>query len=339
MDSYSEQSLQREKEVLKPLFTAPFEHIALAFSGGGFRAAAYSLGVLSYLNTVSFKEGNEQKKLLDKVTYLSSASGGSIATSLFTFYSARGKSFDEYYKKLFTQLSDDVLLKNALNILKSENEWKERPGKSRNLINAFALAYDRYLFDKATLESVLPENNEEAKTHIEEVCFNATEFIYGLLFHQQVKLKKDSYNDSYFFYGNYLTHLEREISYKIRLSDIVAASSCFPAAFEPIIFPDDFVNPHLTAEELRKGLHIQAQRDDMRERKFIKEKTLGLMDGGITDNQGLESMMEADSRRQKKETDFLPFDLMLVNDVASYFMNSLCCASCDAKIFDWNLYL
>ena len=28
----------------------PFENIGLAFSGGGFRAASFGLGVLSYLN-------------------------------------------------------------------------------------------------------------------------------------------------------------------------------------------------------------------------------------------------------------------------------------------------
>src|ERR1700743_3675644 len=39
-----------------PPFTMPFEHIALAFSGGGFRAASFSLGVLAYLDRVKFDD-------------------------------------------------------------------------------------------------------------------------------------------------------------------------------------------------------------------------------------------------------------------------------------------
>lgn len=45
------------------------------------------------------------------------------------------------------------------------------------------------------------------------------------------------------------------------------------------------------------------------------------MDGGITDNQGLSSLMLADKKRQKRAKPN-PFDLIIVTDVASYFMDS-----------------
>ena len=35
------------------------ENIALAFSGGGFRAACFSLGALSYLNHIKYKKDLE----------------------------------------------------------------------------------------------------------------------------------------------------------------------------------------------------------------------------------------------------------------------------------------
>jgi hypothetical protein len=33
--------------------TQPLHNIAISFSGGGFRAAAYNLGVISYLHTLT----------------------------------------------------------------------------------------------------------------------------------------------------------------------------------------------------------------------------------------------------------------------------------------------
>lgn len=219
-----------------------------------------------------------------------------------------------------------------MGILNDSKEWSTlREEKRRNIINAFARAYDRCLFNGAILSKIVHER--EGFSALEEVCFNTTDFIHGLLFHQQIKLKEDTHADPYFFYGNYLAHLDTDTSYLIKLGDILAASSCFPAGFEPIIFPDDFTHSRLTVNQLRAGLHICKQKDDIVERQFILNPTFGLMDGGITDNQGLEGMMQADRRRQerKKTLDeagvsveqqnyYRPFDLMLVNDVTSHFM-------------------
>ena len=44
------------------------ENIALSFSGGGFRAAAFTLGCVSYLNDVPYKA----QPLLHKVRFISS---------------------------------------------------------------------------------------------------------------------------------------------------------------------------------------------------------------------------------------------------------------------------
>ncbi len=65
---------------------------------------------------------------------------------------------------------------------------------------------------------------------------------------------------------------------------------------------------------------MQPQTGDKAEKDFIAKKEVGFMDGGITDNQGLQSLMYADARRIGNKTSFNPFDFMLVNDVGSYFM-------------------
>ena len=333
-----EESVQRKKEVLQPPVITMFDNIALSFSGGGFRAAAYSLGVFSYFHSIELSEEPGSVTLLEKVTYISSASGGTIANALYSFYNAKGKSFKEYYIKLFKGLDGDQLLKSALVILNSKAEWKKKKEKSRNLINACALAYDKYFFEGGWIGDISPAQVGTPVTHLEEVCFNTTEFIHGLLFPQQVKLKIDNGEDPFFFYGNFITHLSNDVSNKIKLGDIVAASSCFPAGFEPFIFPCDFAHEKLPLDQLRNGLHLQPQKDDLFEREFLKEATFGLMDGGITDNHGLESMMDADRRRQEGKTAFKPFDLMLVNDVSSHYMAPYAVPDANQAAKGWSLF-
>jgi predicted acylesterase/phospholipase RssA len=298
----------------------PFANIALAFSGGGFRAATFALGVLSYLNKLQFTAVDDPlngKRLLDQVTYMSSASGGTITTALYALYSAEGRSYEEFYVKLFQSLDGEFLLQNALSILSDRKAWRKRPDKSRNFINAFSMAYDEYLFSGATLKALF---YGETKGHLQEVCFNTTEFYTGLSFRQDRKMVPDAASDPYFKFGNENIFAAQSAADGIKIADALAASSCFPAGFEPIIFPEDFSSESASVVELKQGLTMVPQTGDKAEEAFIASKTVGFMDGGITDNQGLQSMMYADGRRIRRETTFKCFDLMLVNDVGSYFI-------------------
>jgi hypothetical protein len=330
--------LQRKDTIIPPQLITPLNNIALAFSGGGFRAASFALGVLSYLNELPSVDGDDKEKtLLEKVTYLSSASGGTIATATYALHSVsedRG-NFQVYYTNLYKALSGTDILKEALEILTNADDWKLRKFKSRNIINSFALAYEKKLFDGEEMNSLCPGNGGE-KSHLSEVCFNATEFFRGLLFKQQMLLKNTSFRDRIHF-GNSIIHVNANAWPKIKLSDVMAASSCFPVGFEPIIYPGDFIHAGLSEDELRNSLKIKRQTGDKEEKKYLKNPVFGLMDGGITDNQGLESMMAAQERRIKindrklqnkkanpgEKDDFSPFDFMLVNDVGSHFMSPL----------------
>ncbi len=343
-----------EESVLKE---GPFDNIALAFSGGGYRAASYSLGVLSYLHKLKQEDG---RTLLENVTFISSASGGTIANAMYAQHNANGKSFDDFYRNLFDNLTGTNLLKRVMDILNEDICWEKTPDKNKNMINAFALAYDECLFNGKLLGDLyIPESG----THLEEVCFNTTEFYRGLLFRQNIKMKTDSKPDEKFRYGNFTIHLKDDVKNKLKLSDLLAASSCFPAGLEPIIFPDDFTykcaendvpeQKELTSETLLDALFIELREMDEKElsriygETSVKEmiKTLpykpscdqiekafeniqksgdlkfGFMDGGITDNQALESIMDAQERRISKNTTFRPFNLMLINDVDNHFMD------------------
>ncbi len=306
----------------------PFENIALAFSGGGFRAASFSLGVMSYFNHISFNGDT----LLKKVKYISSASGGTYTAALYALYNSRGEDFDKMYRKLCSAMNNQELLEKALSILNDEKAWVNRPEKSRNLINAFSMAYDtELLFDGATIEPLITAG--KLNSHLDEVCFNSTEFYKGHTFKQQVKLKDEpkGFKDDYFLFGGHYAYLGSandigNIVPKLKLADVLAASSCFPAGFEPFIYPHDFSygtehNPGLDIKDLKGDLKLVIQSNSAKEKSLRQEQTFGLMDGGVDDNQSLNSLMDADESRQKKYTSFKRFDFIMVNDVASFFMD------------------
>lgn len=201
----------------------PFDNIGIAFSGGGFRAASFALGTLSYLNHLGLDR---------QISFSSSASGGTITNLLYTAYRHEGRNFDDFYRKLESSLSGSVLLEKALDNLNNATLWPEGDKrKQRNLINAFAMAYDELIFEKRELGVYWPE-----KSSGYEVCFNTTEFYRGLSFRFQTSGKKDNFQ---VIGNNYLKFdvSKLETLKKIKLGDVLASSSCFPIGFEPIVYP------------------------------------------------------------------------------------------------------
>ena len=64
----------------------PLQRIAISCSGGGYRAASFHLGALSYLNRVQFKG----KPLLENVKMISTVSGGTLTGIVYALYKQRG---------------------------------------------------------------------------------------------------------------------------------------------------------------------------------------------------------------------------------------------------------
>ncbi|MBN9284776.1 MULTISPECIES: patatin-like phospholipase family protein [unclassified Flavobacterium] len=295
------------------------KNIALAFSGGGFRAAAYSLGCLSYLNRVPF----DGKPLLHNVTYISSTSGGSITNLLYSAFLFEKKPFEAFYKFLSEKLDGDTLLGEAVKTLGDRSQWKDRPQKSVNLINAFSLVYDQ-LLEGRTFGLF---SHPDPATHLEEICINATEFSNGLPFRFQSQNRTEGFSNGKI--GNryiYFKPKSREMAYKMKLADILACSSCFPSGFEPMIFPNDFTYAGIDTASLEDAITYKENEytlDDYNSADFFKNKNFekkqfGIMDGGITDNQGIGSFLKADQRRSKEKK----FDLFISCDVSSYLMDA-----------------
>jgi predicted acylesterase/phospholipase RssA len=304
---------QSPKQVNVPL-TTPFAKIALAFSGGGFRAASFSLGTLGYLNAVNFLPG---QTLLNNTRFISSASGGTITNATYALSLFSGQSFEQFYHNLRQLLEGEALLKEVLEILNNDSEWQTGDAaKSRTLINAFAMVYDRRLFNHAVMGDIWYRQNGPKLS----VCFNATEFYKGMSFRFQTPADEDH---SGYWGNNYLriTPENKAVYKKIKLGDMLAASSCFPAGFEPILYPRDFTYPAANGSDGLTKTELQAAMSVYEFDKSHKtlDKTVAMMDGGITDNQGLYSAMRADDRERKSGSGY---DLIMSSDVASYFMDA-----------------
>jgi len=259
----------------------PLSKIALSFSGGGYRATAFHLGSISYLDRLHYFG----KPLLENVEMLSTVSGGTITGIVYALGIQEGRSFLEIYTELRNKLSSLDLLKTGFSMLDSNFKWPNEY-KSKNLINAFALQYDAEFTNGRNLGDLT-----RTDTHLKQIVFNSTEFTNAINF----RFKSDANQLS----GNFYIEVPAKFQPYIKLSDIMASSSCFPGGFEPMLWPADFKYASISNHEIFKTPKV----------------VTGLMDGGIYDNQGIESILNF----QKKKKPY--FDLVIISDVASPYMN------------------
>lgn len=260
----------------------PLEKIALSCSGGGYRAASFHLGAMSYLNRLQYKG----KPLMEHVKLISTVSGGTITGVVYALQKQQGKSFDEFYQFLIHQLRTVDLVKAGIEQLNPGTLWAN-PGKRKNLINAFAEQYDAAFTQGATFSQL-----DNMQSHLEAVVYNSTGFDNAVNFRFRSKGAP--------IFGNNDHRIPWPVASEVKLADAIAASACFPGGFEPIIWPQDFVHDH--------SPNLKA---------FAATTTpTGLMDGGIYDNQGIDSILIY------KKNDTTPyFDLVIISDVASPYMS------------------
>jgi predicted acylesterase/phospholipase RssA len=248
--------------------------IALSLSGGGFRAAGFHLGVLDAL---------ERLGLLEDVTVLSTASGGSFVGAALALSRARKEPFRTCFERLHAFLAADAVPGAVL----AEFEAARSEPRARSLVVAAARAYDRLLFEGATLGELLDGDGK-----LRDVMLNATELTSGIAFRFQRSASGQAR------IGNGNVWIPPEVARTLRVADVVAASSCFPGAFEPMVFPDDFRGLHGAARVL-EGPASRAGR------------AIALMDGGIYDNQAVDGV-----RRAAARSGATPPAIHLVSDTA-----------------------
>lgn len=249
----------------------PFGSIALCLSGGGYRAAAYHLGVFSYLNRAG---------LLENVSTLSTVSGGTIVGAAYTYSLQKADSFETFFKKFQSFLLNVNLVRLGLDSL---GQVSDSALGYHDLVCSLADVYDRELFSGAQFGILW----NTKRIHLQDIIFNATEFKTGIAF----RFQKSRLTEG--LVGNGNISISTQDARQIRLGDIVAASSCFPGGFEPLAFPHDFKWP---------GNQIPATL----QKEF--KGPLPLMDGGVYDNQGIDSAVMAIERSKIKPGLFIISD-------------------------------
>jgi NTE family protein len=181
--------------------------IAIALSGGGFRATLFHLGALWRLNELGY---------LKKINRVCSVSGGSITAGVLGYrwtnlnFDQQGiaQNFvDQVVKPLqnFCSLNIDVhsILGGWLSIIKNPSDLLTK-------------RYNKYLFNDATLQD-LPSDNEGPRF-----------VIYGTSLQTGVSVR---FSKPYI--GDY--HIGRLFNPKTLLATAVAASSAFPPVLSPLL--------------------------------------------------------------------------------------------------------
>jgi hypothetical protein len=254
---------------------------------------------------------------------LSTVSGGTFPGALYVSYliekseAEKAKieepKFEDFFKKTYVALSETQFVKKVLE--KLEEEEKTDTPKPRKLITHAAQIYAETTFiDKeerpVRFGCILDAND----IHLEEIIFNTTEFHHGIDFRFQKSTRNSDAK-----IGNFYMFIPRDLARHIRLADIVAASSCIPAGFAPILFPDEFdwagdtnVLQHV------KDVVCTIKNEDTK--PF--EEPVPIMDGGVYDNLGVDGLLTADKRKPEgyqpkddDEEDFRELDLIIISDV------------------------
>ena len=257
--------------------------IGMSFSGGGYRAATFDLGVLSFLNDVKLEDGTTP--LLDCVVALSSVSGGTIPAMKYMLARAQGQPVNEMVTELFHALCEKDLMDGALKRLK-----EERANPNVSCIRIMAEIYDSCLFDNedSTLDlGVIMDNFY--RIPVKDYTALATDFESSLPFRFRLTegVRTRNNRPSHPIFGNNDHRISLDDARYITPGEAMACSSCFPSGFEPMMFPDDFKLSQMpVAAKYRTEVENVEGKQELR--------GFGIMDGGVADNQGIESILMAE---------------------------------------------
>jgi len=281
-------------------FSGRMDCLALSLSGGGVRAVGFHLGTMSML---------ERLGLLEKVQIISSVSGGSLPGIGYSLSQRLGRSFQDFFDDFYEFLPPLNLIEEMMKKMVARDA--PAPSGRRDMITAFANIYEEFYFKRffgeftdggeVTFDILMREPRQDhrqdhLKDHLKEMVFNATEFKTGSAFRFQV-------SEYRCLIGNRNIAICKKHARQIRVADIMAASSCIPVGMEPLFFPDDF---HWPDDKIKRGRFAKSERPTCWEINRALERNLdtklpnfALMDGGVYDNQGVSSTLNALNRRKE----------------------------------------
>ncbi len=244
----------------------------VAFSGGGTRAASLSYGVLEELARTEVNLGGKRRRLIEEVDIISAVSGGTFPA---TYYALRGdKIFQDFEGKFLKRNIEHAIAGRVL----SPGNWFRLASGTFSRSDVVAEMYDETIFDHATYGDLL-------KTGGPFVVVNGADVTTGARF----VFTQDTFDV-----------LCSDLS-AYPLARAVATSSALPPMLTPISLRNragtcGWEEPAWAARIIpgeplgRGGLRAMELRSyaNAKERPYVH-----LFDGGIAENLGLRTLIEA----------------------------------------------
>jgi NTE family protein len=239
--------------------------VALSFSGGGMRAAAYSYGVLQGFDETRVPSRSGPVSLLDRLDFLSGVSGGSV---LAAYYGLHGRAALGDFKQRFLLVNAEENLQTNLSL---GNIARGLEG-GVNDATAFPPWLDAHLYNHATIKDLLSQPRPRVWINASDI-YNRTAFIFAPVTFSA--LCSDLTN------------------YPVSLA--VAASAAVPVVFAPIViqnFPGACpIGLPAWVQRVRNdplaAPLIKAYADALERYRSGAIKYVKLLDGGLVDNYGL----------------------------------------------------
>jgi NTE family protein len=239
--------------------------VAMSFSGGGARAAAYSFGVLTGLDETPVHNSPRGQSMFDHIAFITSVSGGSIPAA---YFGLKKRAALADFKERFLLRNPEQGLQMDLSLL---NVAKGLQG-GINDQTQLPRWLDENLFEHATFKSLITSQWPRVWINASDI-YNRTPFVFGRT-----------------TFGALCSDLS---SFPVSLA--VGASAAVPVVFAPVVIKSFTGGCPLPlprwVEQVRKDpaapplLKIYAnalQRYHTGEVRYVK-----LLDGGIVDNYGL----------------------------------------------------
>jgi NTE family protein len=258
--------------------------VAVSFSGGGKRSAAFGHGVLRGMRDVPVgPAGQPTSTLLDEVDQVAGVSGGSFPAAHFALY---GQESFRTFPEQFLDVDINAFIFGTF-LLPWNWEWLINPLYGTN--DRMADIYDRLMFRGATYADL-------ARRGRPALSVNATDIAFGIPF-----------SFTPFNFDVLCSDLGA-----FRIARAVAASNGFPVLFTPITLqnhrgPDCRAPPPPRPElaEARQDFRSR-QLSETLDRYLDADRTrwVHLMDGGIADNLAMRATLNSLITLERQATQF-----------------------------------
>jgi NTE family protein len=239
--------------------------LALSFSGGGTRAAAFAFGALNEFGRTPVRDGQSRITLLNHLDFVSGVSGGSVTAA---YYGLKKRAALDDFREKF-------LLRNAEESLDTSVSLVSLPRALAGGINDSS-QLPRWLDDNLFHGATFAEFRETRRPRIwinASDIYNRTPFVFGATAFRAICSDLDSYP----------------------ISNAVAASAAVPVVFAPVViktFPTS-CNSQLPEWIVRARNEpdtppmLKAFADGIARYHSGEMPYIKLLDGGLVDNFGI----------------------------------------------------